>query len=74
MEAKMLTGKIFEEITGRSVNSFKTTSEIWGAVVASRPTVQHNNHLYASGIVSKRGGVFRMDHYDFDIDEHINSL
>lgn len=35
-----LSGKIFKDITGHDVTEFKTTSEVWDAVVKARPTVK----------------------------------
>lgn len=69
----MLTGRIFEEITGRRVSEFKTTTDIWSSVAASRPTTTSCNE-YGAGVVSKRGGVFKIRHHDFDIDQLIEAL
>jgi len=69
----MLTGRIFEDITGKQAKDFTTTSEIWDAVAASRPT-NCSCKAYGSGLVSDRGGVFKLRDYDTDIDSHLKDL
>ena len=70
-----MAGRIFEDITGRKVTDFSTTSDIWNAVVASRPTVANcGSHEYGKEVVTVRGSVFKCKEYDLNIDNHLKEL
>ncbi len=70
-----MAGRIFEDITGYKVTEFNTSTEIWNAVVAARPTVEnYGGREYGAEIVTKRGGIFAFKDYSLDIDAHIAQL
>ena len=70
-----MAGKIFQDITGCKVADFSTTSEIWDAVAASRPTVANfGSREYGQEVVTVRGSVFKLKEYDLNIDYHLTEL
>lgn len=67
----MLTGKIFQEVTGRDYRECSSTIEIWEAVKSSKQIQSLDANRHKCNVVSNRGGVFDHMSYDDDIDNFL---
>lgn len=67
----MLTGKIFQEVTGHDYREFGSTIDIWDAVKGAKDVKEFDADRYKSNVVSNRGGVFAHKTFDDDIDSRL---
>jgi hypothetical protein len=70
----MLNGKIFQEITGKSIDNFSSTIELWEEIKKFRVVRDFGNKQYGNNVVTPRGCVFSLKYFDSDIDKHIAEL
>ena len=70
----MLNGKIFQDITGRNVEEFESTIEIWEEVKKCRQVHKFGLKQYGNTVVTPRGGIFALSYHDDDVDKHLLAL